>query len=141
LKIRPFEPSDYPGARALWERCGGVGLSAADERASIHAFLDRNPKLSFVASLGDELIGTILCGHDGRRGLIHHLAVAPDHRRRGVGAALLKRGLTALRGAGIDKCHLLVFRSNESGLSFWRSVGAEERKNLALFSMVTNDEG
>jgi predicted N-acetyltransferase YhbS len=84
----------------LWERSEGVGLSAADERAPIDAFLKRNPKLSFVAAAGDELIGTVLCGHDGRRGLIHHLVVAPEHRRRGVGAALLKSGLVALRGAG-----------------------------------------
>jgi ribosomal protein S18 acetylase RimI-like enzyme len=125
----------------LWERSEGVGLSAADERASIDAFLKRNPRLSFVASAGDELIGTILCGHDGRRGLVHHLVVSPDHRRRGVGAALLKSGLEALRGAGIGKCHLLVFRSNAAGLSFWRSVGAEERKSLTLFSIVTNNDG
>ena len=137
MKIRPFDPSDYVAARALWERCEGIGLSAADEEGPIAAYLERNPRLSFVAFAGGELAGTILCGHDGRRGLIHHLAVAAHHRERGIGSALLHRGLQALRGAGIDKCHLMVQRSNEAGLAFWRKVGAEERKSLALFSMLT----
>jgi ribosomal protein S18 acetylase RimI-like enzyme len=141
LEIRPFEQSDYDAARALWERSEGVGLSGADERAAIFTFLKRNPNISFVAITDGKLIGTILCGHDGRRGLIHHLVTDLAHRRRGVASALLKSGLKALRGAGIDRCHLLVFRSNEAGLSFWRNIGAEERKTLALFSMATSNDG
>ena len=140
MKIRPFELSDYAAARALWERSDGVGRSAADEQPAIDRFLVRNPRLSFVATIDDELAGTILCGHDGRRGLVHHLVTAAHHRRRGVGKALLEHGLDALRGEGIDKCHLLVFRSNEEGMAFWRSVGAKERLDLALFSVVTSND-
>lgn len=138
LQIRPFERSDYDAARALWERSEGLGLGSADEPEAIFAFLERNPGLSFVAHAEGKLIGTILCGNDGRRGLIHHLVTASVHRRRGVGSALLKSGLNALRGAGIDKCHLLVFRSNDAGLSFWRAIGAEERNTLTLFSIMTS---
>jgi N-acetylglutamate synthase len=137
LKIRTFEPSDYRAARALWERTEGVGLSAADEPEAIRTYLKRNPGMSFVVVDG-ELVGTVLCGHDGRRGLIHHLVTAPGHRRRGIGTALLRHGLEALRREGIDKCHLLVYRSNEAGLSFWRKVGAEERASLAIFSIATS---
>jgi ribosomal protein S18 acetylase RimI-like enzyme len=96
--------------------------------------------LSFVATLNGVVTGTILCGHDGRRGLIHHLVVAPDCRRRGLGRTLLRRGLGALHDAGIEKCHLLVFGSNDAGLAFWRSVGASERRELALFSLPTTGE-
>jgi len=138
--IRCFEPADHPAARALWEATPGVGLSAADERDPIERFLARNPGLSFLAALDGRVIGTILCGHDGRRGLIHHLVVAPDCWRRGLGRTLLRRGLGALRGAGIDKCHLLVFGSNDAGLAFWRSVGASERRELALLSLPTTGE-
>ena len=137
MDIRPFEPSDYLAARALWERCEGIGLSTADEETAIVAYLARNPKLSLVAAAGGQLAGTILCGHDGRRGLIHHLAVAPEHRGRGVGTDLLRLGLAGLHRAGIDKCHLMVVRSNEAGLAFWRKVGAEERTSLSLFSVMT----
>jgi N-acetylglutamate synthase len=141
MKIRTFEQTDYLNARALWERTEGVGLSAADEPEAIGTFLARNPSLSFVATIDEQIIGTILCGHDGRRGLIHHLVTAQSHRRRGIGTALLRHGLQALRRDGIDKCHLLVFRSNEAGLAFWRKVGAEERVSIALFSMLTNNGG
>lgn len=137
MKIRPFEPSDYAAARALWERTQGVGLSSADEPQAILSFLVRNPAMSFVADDG-AIVGTILCGHDGRRGLVHHLVTAPDYRRRGIGRALLRHGLDALRREGIDKCHLLVYRSNEAGMAFWRRVGAEERVSLALFSLPTS---
>ena len=139
MKIRAFEATDYVAARALWERTEGVGLSSADEHGAICAFLARNPRMSFVAEDG-EIVGTILCGHDGRRGLIHHLVTAATHRRRGIGTTLLHRGLEALRREGIEKCHLLVFRSNEAGLAFWRKIGAEERESLALFSISTGDD-
>ena len=139
--IRSFQPSDYAAARNLWLRSDGVGLSVADERAAIDGFLKHNPGLSFVATAGGEVIGTILCGHDGRRGLIHHLVTAEVHRRSGIGTALLGRGLEALRDAGIDKCHLMVFRSNAAGLRFWRAAGARERVDLALFSIATDGSG
>lgn len=136
--IRAFEPGDYPEAYALWKNTPGVGLSAADDREPIERYLRRNPGLSFVAMEGGEMVGTILCGHDGRRGLIHHLMTVPGARRRGIGGALLRAGLDALRAQGIDKCHLLVVGDNEAGLDFWRAVGAAERTELALFSIMTD---
>jgi ribosomal protein S18 acetylase RimI-like enzyme len=136
-EIRPFVAADHAAARALWQRTPGVGLSDADEAPAIEAFLRRNPGLSHVALQGGQLVGTILCGHDGRRGLIHHLVTAPDHRRQGLGRALLHQGLRGLQEAGIDKCHLMVFRDNAEGLAFWRRVGAQERIELGLYSMLT----
>ncbi|WP_242478653.1 GNAT family N-acetyltransferase [Rubrivivax gelatinosus] len=115
----------------------GIGLSEADEPAALAAFLRRNPGLSFVAQDGGELVGTILCGHDGRRGLIHHLAVAPGRRRRGLGRALLDAALAALQAQGIGKCHLMVFADNAEGLAFWRRQQAIERVELALLSIAT----
>lgn len=141
IEFRAFADSDYLQARALWEGTPGVGLSSADAPNAIKAFLARNPGTSFVALDGSVLVGTVLCGHDGRRGLIHHLVTARSHRRQGIATALLRAGLNALRGSGIDKCHLLVFRSNEDGLKFWRSVLAQERTELALFSLATDVTG
>lgn len=136
--IRNFQPQDHAAALSLWRATSGVGLSAADERAPIERFLSRNPGLSYVAEQHGELIGTVLCGHDGRRGLIHHLVVAQHARRRGFARALLMAALRALRAEGIDKCHLLVFRSNEEGIGFWKAVSASERTELALFSLATD---
>jgi ribosomal protein S18 acetylase RimI-like enzyme len=135
--IRVFRSEDHAQACALWQSIDGVGLSSADSFESIERFLARNPALSFVAVDGDTVVGTILCGHDGRRGLIHHLAVTPAHRRRGLGRALVFRALAALHEANIQKCHLLVFHENASGRAFWARIGAEERVSLALFSLPT----
>jgi ribosomal protein S18 acetylase RimI-like enzyme len=137
--LAEFEVRHIPDALALWKRSPGVGLSGADEPERLAAYLQRNPGSSFVGLEAGKLVGTMLCGHDGRRGLIHHLVVAETHRRRGLGRRLLRAGLKALRGVGIDKCHILVFKANEPGLAFWRAVGAEERVSIELFSLGTGD--
>lgn len=135
--LRLFQPDDHAAAYRLWQATPGVGLSAADDEAPIHRFLARNPGLSWVAEADGQLIGTVLCGHDGRRGLIHHLAVATDHRRRGIARQLVDRALVALAEQQIDKCHLLVFADNADGRVFWASVGAGLRGELAVYSLVT----
>ncbi len=137
VRIRVFEPGDHAGAYALWARTPGMGLSAADAAPEIRAFLARNPCLSFVAEAEGAIVGTILCGHDGRRGLIHHLATDAAHRRRGIARGLLNAGLSALRAAGIARCHLLVFRDNREGVAFWQHMSAELRDDIQLFSINT----
>jgi len=138
LQIREFVLDDYADALQLWQSTPGVGLSDADSRDNIALFLARNPGSSFVARDGNELVGTILGGHDGRRGLIHHLTVAPTVRRQGLGQKLVKMTLVALKEAGIQKCHLVMFRDNAAARAFWSRIGAEERVTLALFSIATN---
>lgn len=137
FEIRVFTSDDHAEAWALWDAMEGVGLSDADSFENIGNFLARNPGLSFVAADNQVLVGTILCGHDGRRGWIHHLAVAPSHRCRGLGRALVTQALAALRRAGIQKCHLLVFHENAAGRAFWQRIGAEERTTIGLFSLPT----
>lgn len=137
LDIRVFKADDHAQARSLWQSVEGVGVSEADSFENICRFLERNPGLSFVVTDGETLVATILCGHDGRRGLIHHLAVAPDYRRRGLARVLVQRALAGLHDDGIKKCHLLVFRENDSGRAFWARIGAEERTAIAIFSLAT----
>jgi putative acetyltransferase len=86
-------------------------------------FLARNPGLSAVATTARELVGAILCGHDGRRGGIHHLAVAPAYRRRGVGSDLLEYCVSRLREADIPRCNLFLYDDNEVGRRFWERHG------------------
>ena len=137
IRLEPFANSHYAAARALWEATDGVGLSGADSQAAITQFLARNPGTSFVALDDAKLVATILVGHDGRRGLIHHLAVAESHRRQGIGKRLVAEGLAALGRAGIQKCHSLVFAENAEGRGFWRAVGAEHRGELVVYSLPT----
>lgn len=139
-RIRPFAEAHIPAALALWRATPGVGLSAADEPAAIARYLARNPGLSLVAESepDGQLIGTLLCGHDGRRGLIHHLVVAPGHRRQRIGERLVSAGLQGLHAQGIGKCHLMVFEDNTAAQQFWLAVGAQQRQDLRLFSLNTS---
>jgi N-acetylglutamate synthase len=126
---------DYSQAETLWRDTPGIGLSDADSRGNIEFFLNRNPGMSFSAFEGDRLIGTIMSGHDGRRGYIYHLAVHEDYRRRGIGGMLIKESLRKLELVGIGKCHLFVFGENEDGKGFWRRQGWMLRDDIAVFSM------
>ena len=135
VQIREFIPDDYDSALALWKRCEGIGLSDADERCPIARFLQRNPGLSFVAlDEQNNLVGTVLCGSDGRRGYLYHLAVDPLYRRLGLGKQLVERCLDGLRSTGIQKCHIMVYGSNVSGLAFWQQSGWKTRPEIVLMS-------
>lgn len=137
FEIRDMTIEQYEAIYELWENSEGVGLSDSDEKGEIEKFLERNPDLCFTAWEGETLVGAILCGHDGRRGLIHHLAVAESHRRSGIGKALVDRCFVALRELGISKCHLFVFRDNEVGLAFWNGLEWIPRNELLLMSSYT----
>ena len=139
LIIKELTIDQYDPVLALWQTAEGVGLSEADSRDGIAAFLERNPGLSFVAFNQEQLVGVILAGHDGRRGYIHHLAVSPTRRRQGIGRALVAHSLAALERAGIGKCHLFVFRENEAALAFWQNTGWIERVDLGMWSRYTQD--
>jgi ribosomal protein S18 acetylase RimI-like enzyme len=134
LKIRPMTAADYEQTLALWQEVEGVGLSSADSREQIERYLRRNPGQSLLAWREDLLIGAVLCGHDGRRGYIHHLAVRPGFRRQGVGRLLVSRCLAALAAEGIEKCHLFVFSQNEAAVTFWQAIGFTERAELSMMS-------
>lgn len=134
MTYRPFATTDYDAAYALWSAAEGIGLSEADTRDNIGRFLGHNPGLSFVAEEGGALAGAVLCGFDGRRGYLHHLAVAPSFRRRGVGSGLARRSLDALGGLGVRKCHIFVIADNEEGKRFWLRTGWEERTTLIIMS-------
>jgi putative acetyltransferase len=134
IEILEFTAMDYEAALALWRSSEGIGLSEADLRESIQRYLQRNPGMSFVARSDDKLVGAVLAGHDGRRGYLHHLAVVASARRQGIGSRLVEASLAALKEAGIRKCHLFLFNKNETGLSFWKSQGWEQRTDLSIAS-------
>jgi ribosomal protein S18 acetylase RimI-like enzyme len=126
--------ADYEEAVGLWRRTENVGLNDADSRESIDSFLRHNAGLSFVARRDGRLVGAVLCGTDGRRGLLHHLAVDADHRGRGIGRALVERCLAALKSSGIEKCHIYVYADNAHGRAFWKQMGWYPRDDLLMMS-------
>lgn len=135
--IRPLNSEDLPVVRELWRATVGVGLSASDSLEALGRHLARNPGMSQVALLADgRLVGAILCGHDGARGYIRHLAVASDCRGRGIGRGLVDRCLQELRAAGLDKCTIHVFADNPQGRRYWEHTGWFTRPDLYVMQVL-----
>jgi ribosomal protein S18 acetylase RimI-like enzyme len=132
--LAEFTAADYDAAVALWRESEGVGLSSADSRERVQRYLLRNAGLSFVAHADGTLIGAVLCGHDGRRGYLHHLAVRRNWRGLGVGSALATACLAALERESIDKCHIFVYAENQAGQAFWSHLGWKARPDLGIMS-------
>jgi putative acetyltransferase len=119
----------------------GVGLNESDTRPAIAAFLRRNRGLSLVARADGLLIGAVLCGHDGRRGYLHHLAVLPEWRRRGIGRLMVATCLNRLAAAGVPKCNIFLFADNKKGEVFWRRGGWKARGDLKVLQRPTGRAG
>ena len=140
MRIRVMTIADYGRVYALWMTCRNMGFNNLDDsREGIEKYLKRNPDTCFVALEGDALAGVILCGHDGRRGFIHHMAVAEGYRNNGIGTALVDAALSALRAEGIHKVALVAFKYNEAGNAFWEKMGFTVREDLNYRSRALSE--
>ena len=134
ITIRPMTIEDYDEVYAMWLITSRRALSSADERGQIERYLKRNEGLSQVAVVDGKLVGTVLAGHDGRRGFIHHMAVLPEYRRRHIGHALAEKAIEKIKSEGIEKTHIFCYRDNETGQKFWRDFGFVKRDDIFDFS-------
>jgi N-acetylglutamate synthase len=130
--IRAMTIADYDAVLRLWRDTEGVGLNESDSREQNAVFLKRNPGMSRVAVTGTKIVGAVLCAHDGRRGYLHHLAVARAHRRRGLGRQLVEACLADLQQRGILKCNIFIFSDNAAGEAFWIHNGWTKRPDLQM---------
>ncbi|HZE14089.1 MAG TPA: GNAT family N-acetyltransferase, partial [Chthoniobacterales bacterium] len=103
-----------------------VEICEGDSREEMAKYLQRNPGLSRVAEADARIVGVALCGHDGRRGWIYHLAVAETERRQKVGKLLLADCMNGLRAAGLKRAIILVAADNPGGQQFWLRNGWEK---------------
>jgi ribosomal protein S18 acetylase RimI-like enzyme len=126
VATREFRIADFGGALAVWRMVEGVEVAEGDSEQEVSEYLLRNPGLSRVAVNGDTIVGAVLCGHDGRRGLIYHLAVAPEYQGKGIGRQMLQECVNGLRGVGITRGIILVSDENATGRSFWLRNGWED---------------
>jgi ribosomal protein S18 acetylase RimI-like enzyme len=119
-------PEDYPAARILWENAGsGIHVRRSDEPEEIQKKLQRDPDLFLVAESDGKMIGTVIGGFDGRRGLIYHLAVDAAFRQQGVGSLLMDEVEHRLKAKGCLKCYLMVTIENENAMRFYEAHGWE----------------
>jgi N-acetylglutamate synthase len=126
IESREFSIDDYDAAIELWQRVEGLEIAKGDDREGVAQFLARNAGLSRVATDGSAIVGVVLCGHDGRRGHIYHLAVDPAYQRHGLGKRLLDESLADLRRTGVKRVIIMVADDNPRGRQFWKRSGYEE---------------
>lgn len=138
--IREMIINDYDEVYQLWKKIRGFGLRSVDDsRSGIDRFLKRNPTSSVVAVEDGKIVGSILCGHDGRRGCFYHVCVDEDYRRRGIGKAMVVKAMEALKAEKINKVSLIAFTKNDVGNAFWNTIGWTKRQDLNYYDFVLND--
>jgi len=141
LNIRHMLIEDYDEVYQLWAGTAGMGMRSVDDSLEgIAKFLKRNPNTSFLAQSENEMVGIILCGHDGRRGYIYHTAVKQDYRSKGIGKALVAAALDALKKEQINKVALVAYSTNDLGNKFWQSIGFEIRNDLIYRNISMNEK-
>ncbi|MGL5437751.1 MAG: GNAT family N-acetyltransferase [Lachnospiraceae bacterium] len=141
VHIREMQPEDYDQIYDLWISIKGFGIRTVDDsREGVTRFIRRNPTTSVVAVQNGRIVGSILCGHDGRRGCFYHVCVAPDYRQHGIGERLAKAALEALRKEGISKVNLIAFKDNLGGNAFWNSIGWSMREDLNYYEITLNQD-
>ena len=125
VELRQFDfPEDYEQVHQLWASMEkGVHVGRSDTRNEIQKKMKRDPDLFLVAEQDSKIIGTVLGGYDGRRGLIYHLAVATSHRGQGIGSLLLNEVEARLRAKGCLKCYLMVTPDNEEAMRYYERHG------------------
>ncbi len=139
--VRTMTTEDYDGVHALWMTIKGFAIRSIDDsREGVTRFLKRNPTTSVVAVADGEIVGAILCGHDGRRGCLYHVCVREDHRMCGIGKAMVVRCMEKLKEEQISKVSLIAFTANDIGNAFWKCIGWTKREDLNYYDFVLNAE-
>lgn len=136
-----MKDSDYDRVHKLWLKISGFGIRSIDDsKEGVIRFINRNPNTSIVCEYNDEIIGTILCGHDGRSACFYHVCVKEEYRRKGVGSAMVKEALLALTDEHINKVTLIAFTSNEIGNRFWKNTGWKLIENANQYEFTLNKD-
>src|SRR6184192_2758048 len=133
VRIEPYSDADNRAAViALWKAIFGYEALHNEPALVIDKKIAVNDDLFFVARKGARIIGTVMAGYDGHRGWIYSVAVAPAHRRRGVGSQLVRHAEQALVGKGCVKINLQILEGNESVTAFYESLGFSIEKRISM---------
>ena len=136
MNIREFcFPDDYDGALKLWGSMEvGVQVGRSDTPEELQRKIQRDPDLFFIAETNNVIVGTIIGGFDGRRGMIYHLAVQSNFREQGIGSLLLAEVEKRLKAKGCLKCYLLITTDNVGAVHFYEQRNRNEMKNDRIFA-------
>ena len=139
MKILKCSTELYEEVIQLWRKAG-IGVSSSDSREEFQRMLWRNPDLCLIGKIEEKIITVVMGGFDGRRGYVHHLAVDPDHQRKGYGKMMMNKLNQEFLRMGVHKVHLFIENSNEGVLNFYNKIGWEVRHDLIMMSYVPNED-
>jgi len=140
MKIREFKIDDYPIVRDLWQAAGLI-LRPGDELEDVKLKLQRDSDLFLVAIQDDMIVGSVMGGWDGRRGWIYHLAVKPEHQRKGIGVGLVREVEKRLVAKGARKVNAQVYKWNEQSSEFFKAIGYESQPDLIMIGKQLRKKG
>ncbi len=139
--IRVMTIDDYDEVYKLWLTIHGFGIRSIDDsKEGVAKFLKRNPTTSVVAVEDGHVVGSILCGHDGRRGCLYHVCVDKAYRNHGLGRQMVATALKALDEEGINTVSLIAFKNNEIGNGFWKDIKWNKREDLNYYDFTLSEE-
>lgn len=126
--------NDYDEILKLWEDIPDIGDRQFDTKDKLERFLSKNSYYNLVCQVKNQIVGSILCGSDGQRAYIYHLAVRKDYRLKGIEGDMISELVRKLSIDGIEECKLFVIDDNYEEQDFWTSEGWKESRDLLVFS-------
>ena len=140
IEIRTMTIEYFDGVYDLWMTIRGFAIRSIDDsRMGVERFLRRNPATSVVAVENGKIVGSILCGHDGRRGCLYHVCVHGDYRMQGIGKSMVVFCMNELKKEEISKVSLIAFTKNDIGNAFWNRIGWTRRLDLNYYDFTLNE--
>jgi ribosomal protein S18 acetylase RimI-like enzyme len=131
MEIRPYAAADFDAVVALWD-AAGISVPYNDPALDIpRALASPNARL-FVGTEDGAVVGTVLAGHEGHRGWLYKLAVAPDHRRRGLGRQLVAHAEAWLAAQDMPKINLMIRDTNAEVRDFYVRLGYAVAPRLVM---------
>lgn len=141
MQLKIMEISDYEGVLALWKSIEGFYIREIDDSLlGMQKFLERNPSTNVVALLNGDIVGSILCGYDGRCAYMYHVCVRRDFRHQGIGSAMVDFCISQLKEIGATHINLVAFKSNEMGNLFWNKLGWDFKGTLNLYEYILDSK-
>lgn len=141
FQVRSMEEKDFEAVHALWLEIHNFAIRSIDDsKEGVSRFLKRNPKTSIVAVADGRIVGSILCGHDGRTACFYHVCVKEEFRKQGIGKAMVTAAMRALQKEKVNKISLVAFRDNAVGNQFWHEEGWKMREDLNCYDFILNEE-
>lgn len=124
-------PADAGAVTALWAACG-LTRPWNDPLLDFRRAIEGPASVVLILRDGDALVASVMVGHDGHRGWVYYLAVAPNRRGEGLGRAMMDAAEAWLRNRRVPKLQLMVRAGNTVALGFYEALGLERQDVVVL---------